>query len=135
VMTTNGTVTGAAWEENHAGYARYAATTTSASGSVLATVTLPASKGMELDVIVIGYRTADQTVYRQHLIKGYSTTASASSLKGSTTVSAYTGDFTPTVFTEQAGGTLTYTITVSSVTTETIQWSAYIKVRPTFTSL
>jgi hypothetical protein len=135
VMSTDGTVNGASWSENHGGYQRFAATTTSASGATLATVTLPASKGIELDVIVMGYRTADQTVYRQHLIKGYSTTGGASSIKGTTTMSAYTSDFTPTVFTEQTGGSLTYTITVSSVTTETIQWSAYVKVRQTFTSL
>lgn len=135
VMTTDGTVAGASWAENFGGYQRFSATTTAASGSVLAAVTLPASKGMELDVIIIGYRTADQTVYRQHLVKGYATTASASAVKGTTTVSAYTSDFAPTVFTEQASGTLTYTITVSSVATETIQWSAYVKIRPTFTSL
>lgn len=135
VMTTDGTVDGAAWEENHGGYKRFTVTTSASSGTVLATYALPASKGMELDIIVMGYRPSDQTVYRQHIIQGYSTTAGASSIKGSTTVSSYTSDFSPAVFTQQASGTLTYTITVSSAASESVQWSAYIKLRPTFTSL
>jgi hypothetical protein len=122
-------------EAENDGYIKYAVTTTSASGSTLAAVSLPASKGMELEVIIMGYRTADQTLYRTHLLKGYATTASASSLKTSTSIGSHTSDFTPAVFTEQAGGTLTYTITVSSVSTETVQWVAYVKLRPTFTSL
>jgi hypothetical protein len=132
---SNGTSWYTLSESENDGYIKYAVTTTSTSGSTLAAVSLPASKGMELEVVIMGYRTADQTLYRTHLVKGYSTTGAASTLKTSTSIGSHTSDFTPAVFTEQASGTLTYTITVSSVSTETVQWVAYVKLRPTFTTL
>jgi len=134
VLTTLGNVTGAHWARNEGGFLLFAETTAQTSAENLATVTLPANKGMEVEVIVIGKRSDNTNLWREHRIIGYATTASTSAVKTSTVVSAHTSDFTPAAgVSYSTGGGLTFTVSVSSAGTESVQWTAYIKVRPTFT--
>jgi hypothetical protein len=133
VMMTTGNLNGAYWGTNEGGYKIYTATTAQAAGEVIATVPLPANKAMTVEVILIGKASSGATMWAQHTVRGYATTSTTSALKGNTTHFSYTSDFTPANVSIGASGTLSMTVNVSSVSTETVQWTAYVKVRPTFT--
>lgn len=132
ILTTDGTLNGAHWDRNEGGFDVYIAKTTQAAGETLVAYPIPQDKGMELEIIILGRATATSALYRRHLIRGYWTNTVNSATKGFTDVSSYTSDFTPSNFSEGSAASLNYTITVSSVATETVDWTAYIKIRETY---
>jgi hypothetical protein len=134
ILVTDGTTNGAQWQRNEGGMAVTNAITTQSAAETIATLTLPANKVMEVEVLLIGKANSSTNVWMEHRYLGYATTGSASTLKGSTAIKSHTSDFTPANLSMQTSGTLTFTVQVSSVTTEQVNWTCYLRLRENFTS-
>jgi hypothetical protein len=132
ILQTDGQQTGAYWTRNEGGFAIYNAVTTQSAAETIATLTLPASKVMEIEIILMGKANSSTNVWKEHRLITYATTGGASTLKQSQILSQYVSDFTPANLTMQASGTLTFTVQVSSVTTEQVNWTVYLKIRENF---
>jgi hypothetical protein len=131
-LGTTGVINGAQWVRNEGGFKVYNAITTQSAAETIATLALPQNKVMEVEVILMGKNNSNTNIWKERRLLTYSTTSGSSTLKQNTLVSGYTSDFTPANVSFSAGGSLTLTISVSSVTTEQVNWTCYIKIRENF---
>lgn len=134
ILETDGTQTGAQWTRNEGGFAVYDAITTQSAGETIATLTLPENKVMQVEILLIGKNNSNTNIWAERRLILYSTTGSGSTSKLSTIMQQYVSDFTPANVSMAAGGTLTFTVTVSSVTTEQVNWTCYLRLRENFVS-